>query len=387
MVRKTVGLIVNPIAGMGGKVGLKGTDGPEILKKAIQLGAQAQAPERAITALKELLPLKDTLHLITCPGNMGEYEAQDLGFDPIILERTQREAKNDIFETTAADTENAARTMMEKGAELIMFAGGDGTARNIYNAVRDKQVVLGIPAGVKIHSPVFATNPQNAGRLAAQYLKEEIDIIRETEVMDVDEDAFRQNIIAPKLYGYLRVPYQEELIQNPKSGSVQREAADIDGIADRIIEEMESGVVYILGPGTTTRLIMDKLGLDYTLLGIDVVLDKKLVVKDASEKDLLKILHETEDEKEITKAQIIVTIIGGQGYIFGRGNQQISPEVIRMVGLKNIRIIASRRKLNELGKRPLLVDTNDPEINRMLTGYVKVLVSYYEEIVRRITGP
>ncbi|HAF66590.1 MAG TPA: ATP-NAD kinase, partial [Clostridiales bacterium UBA9857] len=257
----------------------------------------------------------------------------------------------------------------------------DGTARNIYNAVGDKVPVLGIPAGVKIHSSVFATSPKDAGQLAARFLTGEVQVIKDAEVMDLDEHAFREGRVTARLYGYVRVPYEEQLVQNLKSGSTESELAALDGIADRIIEDMEPDVAYIIGPGTTTRPIMEKLGLEATLLGVDVVLNKQLLVADANEEQLLRILH---GEDGVKGAKIIVTIIGGQGYVFGRGNQQLSPEVIRKVGKDNIRIVATRAKLNALNRRPLLVDTGDDELNQMLKGYYHILVSYDREVMYKI---
>ncbi len=415
MAKKRLGLIVNPIAGMGGKVGLKGTDGIGVLKRAVELGARPEAPKRTMVALEVLAPLKDDFEILTYPLDMGENQAKALGFDTVVLggpanrgEIFNEDAVLDqrgVADTTFQDTENAAKDMLEAGVDLILFAGGDGTARNIYNAVGDDVPVLGIPAGVKIHSPVYATNPRNAGQLAAKFVKGEITALRESEVLDIDEDAFRQGRVMPRLYGYLRVPHEERLMQNLKSGSVESEAAAVDGIADRIIEEMEPDVLYIIGPGTTTRAIMRKLGLETTLLGVDVVFDGKLVVADAGEQDLLRLLNRIEAtgvadglERPSTVptsapgvamagakcAQIIITIIGGQGYVFGRGNQQLSSEVIRKVGTDNIRIVATRNKLNALKRRPLLVDTGDDELNQALSGYVRVLVSYDREVMYRI---
>ena len=346
MSKKKLGLIINPIAGMGGRVGLKGTDGADILRRAVELGARPEAPKRAMAALEVLSSIKHEIDLLTYPGDMGENQARAVGFSTVVLDARADDAGNGnrVWEpgyTTPQDTERAAREMLQAGVDLILFAGGDGTARNIYNAVGDKVPVLGIPAGVKIHSSVFATSPKDAGQLAARFLTGEVQVIKDAEVMDLDEHAFREGRVTARLYGYVRVPYEEQLVQNLKSGSTESELAALDGIADRIIEDMEPDVAYIIGPGTTTRPIMEKLGLEATLLGVDVVLNKQLLVADANEEQLLRILH---GEDGVKGAKIIVTIIGGQGYVFGRGNQQLSPEVIRKVGKDNIRIVATRAK-------------------------------------------
>ncbi len=367
-----LGFIINPIAGMGGKVGLKGTDGLEVLKKAIELGAYPEAPIKAKKALEVLSPYKEQMKIITCSGSMGEDISREMGFEPVVIEMAK-----DV--TGPEDTEEAAKEMVAKGVDLLLFAGGDGTARNIYNAIGDKIPVIGIPAGVKIHSGVFASHPRAAGEIALKYLKGEHMNIKEVEVMDIDEEAFRKGIVTAKLYGYMKVPFEADLIQNQKSGGIEGEEAALDGISDRIIEDMEEDVLYIIGSGTTTRPIMEKLGLPYTLLGVDLVKNKKLVALDVNEKEILEHL-------ENNKAKIIVTVIGGQGYIFGRGNQQISAQVIKKVGKENIIIIATKRKLMSLGRRPLLVDTGDDEVNNMFNRYMRVRTSYTEEVVHMVKG-
>lgn len=368
-----LGLIVNPIAGMGGKVGLKGTDGLEILERARELGATEEAPLKAIMALKILSPLKDKIELYTCSGKMGEDEAKKLGFNPIII-GTQKEL------TSPEDTENAAKEMIEKGIELLIFAGGDGTARNIYNVVGDKIPVIGIPAGVKIHSGVYANHPKSAGEIALRYLEGDLDT-KEAEVMDIDEEAFRDGVVTAKLYGYMKVPYIPELVQNQKSGGIATEEETLEGIAEKIIDMMEDepNTYFIIGSGTTLRPIMEGLGLPNTLLGIDIVRNKELIASDVNEKQILDIINGHQ-------AKIIVTVIGGQGYIFGRGNQQLSGEVVKAVGKENVIIVATKDKLQSLDDRPLLVDTGDEEVNAMFKGYAKVIINYSTVAVHPIKG-
>lgn len=367
-----LGFIVNPIAGMGGKVGLKGTDGQETLEKARELGALPESPGKSIKALEILLPLKDQIELFTYPGKMGEEEALSLGFEPTVLEKGRENLGS-------KDTEEAAKKMLEEGVELLLFAGGDGTARNIYNAIGNKIPVIGIPAGVKIHSGVYANHPRSAGQVALNYLKDEDMEIKEVEVMDIDEEAFRQGQVTARLYGYMKVPFEADLVQNQKSGGIEGEEAAIDGITDKIIEKMEEDLLYIIGSGTSTRPIMEKLGLPNTLLGIDIIKNKKLIASDVNEKQILEHI-------EGEKAKIIVTVIGGQGYIFGRGNQQLSGKVIEEVGKDNIQIIATKKKLRSLGDKPLLVDTGNDEVNAMFNGYNLVLTSYTEEVVHMVKG-
>ncbi|MDD2586885.1 MAG: ATP-NAD kinase family protein [Syntrophomonadaceae bacterium] len=368
---KKLGIIVNPVAGMGGRVGLKGSDGIEILKKARELGAKPESPLRATDALKSVARIKDQIEVYTYPQEMGEDEARAAGFEPIVLGSIKS------GETSPEDTMRAAAEMIEKGVDLLIFAGGDGTARNIYSAVGDKIPVLGIPAGVKIHSAVYAVNPHSAGEVAALYLEGSVVNIREAEVMDIDEDAFRAGRVSAKLYGFLKVP-EERRMQNVKSGA-RSETVEAQGIAADIVANMEKDVYYIIGPGTTTRNIMQRMELPFTLLGVDVVKNKELIANDISEKNLYEIV-------KANKARIVVTAIGGQGHIFGRGNQQVSPRVIRAVGKANIKVVASRDKLVALQARPLLVDTGDPELDNELCGYTRVTMGWEDYTMYKVSN-
>jgi predicted polyphosphate/ATP-dependent NAD kinase len=366
--KKKLGLIVNPIAGMGGSVGLKGTDSKKILSQAKQLGAIPTAHNRTTEALKELLPIKNSIDLYTYPHEMGEEEAKACSYTPKILGSISK------GKTTSLDTRNAAKDMLNQKVDLILFVGGDGTARDIYEVVGDKIPVLGVPAGVKIHSSSFAINSRAAGSLAAKFLQGLIEL-REAEVMDIDEEAFRQNVLSAKLYGYLKVPHEEQMVQSVKIGSIPSQRETIESIAWDIISNMKEDY-YIIGPGTTTKSILKKLNLKYSLLGVDIY-QKKLIASDVNENQILKII----DGKE---AKIIVTVIGGQGYLFGRGNQQISSYVIKKVGKDNIIIVASEDKIISLKGNPLLVDTNDEEINEMLKGYFRVTTGYRRSMMYRI---
>ena len=373
--RKKLGLIVNPIAGMGGRVGLKGSDGQAMLEKARQLGAVAESPRRAVVALKRITCISENIDLITYPDEMGENEARECGFNPLVLGSTR------IGRTTLHDTENAAEEMARLGVDLLVFCGGDGTARDVYNVIGDRVASLGIPAGVKIHSAVYATSPHNAGDLAVAYLEGSSPNLRLrlAEVMDIDEEAFRHDRLSARLFGYLRIPHQRRLVQSGKSGSTHGEEASIDAIASDVINNMQDDCLYIVGSGTTTRAIMEKLDLENTLLGVDAAYSKKLSGLDLNEAQLLELI-------EGTRAKIVVTVIGGQGYIFGRGNQQISAKVIERVGKENIIVIATRNKIISLKGNPLLVDTGEDKVNQMLTGYTKVISGFNERIMLKIAA-
>lgn len=366
--KKKLGLIVNPLAGIGGRVGLKGSDGIATVKKAFAMGAEIISPSRAIETLQDLVPYKDEFDLITYPKEMGEDEAMQCGFSPIVL-------GNIISgQTTAEDTRSAACKMVDFGVDLIIFVGGDGTARDIYNAIGDKIAVMGIPSGVKIHSSVYAVNPHRAADLVKMYMKG-LAPVREMEVMDIDEDRFRQGQVSARLYGYLRVPYERRLVQGAKAAS-SGSGDNLHTIAEAVVDNMIDDYFYILGPGTTVKAIGDELKIDKTLLGIDMVYRKQMIGKDLNEQQLLELI----DGK---KAKIVITVIGGQGYIFGRGNQQISPRVIRKVGKQNLIVVATKNKLLSL-QGPLLVDTGDSECDRYLSGYIRVITGYNEEVAWKI---
>lgn len=363
--KRTIGFIVNPVAGMGGSVGLKGTDGKTIIKKALALGAQPVAPTRAEFFLSELKTIKERIRLMVGAGEMGEVEAKKYGFSCIVVGERKRE-------TSAEDTIEAAKAVKEQGADLLVFCGGDGTARDIFKAVDISIPALGVPTGVKMHSAVFAVNAQAAAKIVTKFLFEILPL-KEAEVMDVDEGAFRSGRVSAELYGYILIPYEPLLIQGTKTASLTTESElhNQAAIAIYIIENMKPDVLYVLGPGTTTRVIADLLYAEKTLLGVDIFCNRKLFAKDVNEAEIL-------EKIQGRKAQIIVTPIGGQGFIFGRGNQQISPKIIRQVGLDNIIVVATKSKLENL--RSLRVDTGDPSLDEEFRKRkFKVIVDYKKE--------
>jgi predicted polyphosphate/ATP-dependent NAD kinase len=378
-------------------VGLKGSDGAEVLRAALERGAVRDAPRRARLALERLARVRDHVEVVSWPAEMGEDEARAAGFEPRVigsldgrrsyvlneLDRTGEQphiACDDFVLTTPADTEQAARDLLAAGVDLILFAGGDGTARNICDAVGDRVPVIGVPAGVKIHSAVYATTPAAAGDVAALYLHERPTGVqlREGEVMDIDEEAFRENRVSAHLYGFMTVPYARGLTQSAKAGGVAGEERALNDIATEVIAGMEPGALYILGPGTTTRTVMQRLGLPKTLLGVDAVRDGELAGADLTEDGLLALVAAA------TAAHVVVTVIGGQGHIFGRGNQQISPAVIRAVGAGHITVIATQTKLLSLEGRPLLVDTGDPVLDERLSGYARVITALGERTMYKV---
>lgn len=374
-----LGLIVNPMAGIGGSVALKGSDGAEIVAEARHRGAQLRAPDRAARALKTLSAgIESTdVALITSPGPMGEDIARQCGFAPEVI------GEIDPQLTTPEDTESAARAMADRGLDMILFVGGDGTARNICNAVPPGQPVLGIPSGVKMHSGVYAITPEMAGELVCKLVRGDLIDIRPQEVRDIDEEAFRQGKVKARYYGELLVPEEGQFMQHVKSGGREVEFLVLEDIAATVIEEMEADYLYIIGPGSTTRGLMEELGLENTLLGVDLVKNHELLASDVTAIEIGQAIAEVM-AKANGMAKVVITPIGGQGHLLGRGNQQLTPEVIRRVGRDNLIVIATKTKITELNGRPLLVDSNDPVLDRELSGYIPVITGYRDKIFYRI---
>lgn len=352
---RRLGVIVNPIAGMGGRVGLKGTDGAAILARARALGATPFSGQRAARALAELTTLP--LDILAAPEEMGATPCRDAGLPFTVLPGITRDA---------AGTGEAARAMASAGVALILFAGGDGTARDILGAVGTATPLLGIPTGVKMQSAVFATSPAAAGRLAARFLAEDSRTsLREAEVMDLDEDALREGRVSPRLHGVATVPEERALMQAAKASATVPDDAALDALARRLVAEMERGRLYLLGCGTTMRRVKRALGFDGTLMGVDVALDGRLLAADVGEQQLLRLT-------EVTSATAILGVTGGQGFLLGRGNQQLSPAVLRRLGRQNIIVVAGAHKLAALDPACLHVDTGEADTDAMLAGYIAV---------------
>jgi predicted polyphosphate/ATP-dependent NAD kinase len=347
---RTIGLIVNPIAGMGGPVGLKGTDSPERLQRAIELGARPRAATRARRAVCELKGAD--IRLMAAPGAMGSDIAAELGLPAWTIGQPPHGP------TAARDTIIAAQELAQQPVDLLLFAGGDGTARDVQTAIGSAVPVLGIPTGVRMHSGVFASSPEAAGRLARRGSNHFTD----AEVVDVDgPDA------ELRVYGHLRVPREPARVIGTKTRSGAPEA-DLDAACRRLAARLEPDRLYVVGPGSTTHRVLEHAGIEGTLGGVDAVHNGQLVGRDLNEDVLLTLL------KRNASASVIVSVIGGQGALFGRGNQQISAEVLRAVGPENVIVIASLEKLVALDPCRLHVDTGDPAVDRALSGYRRIHV-------------
>jgi len=365
MARKVIGLIVNPVAGMGGSVGLKGTD-DEMYEKALELGAEPVTPQRTRDVLDHI-KRKDDVVFLAAPGAMGEAYVAELDIPATVV--------GDISERTSAnDTKRIAKDMLKRdgdeSADLIIFVGGDGTARDICDAVDASIPVVGVPAGVKVFSSAFALSARAAAEMVDAFV-DGTDLTEE-EVLDIDEEAFRGDRLDSKLYGYLLVPEVRQYLQPGKVGSTmtRSSAQSKKEIAEYIVDQMDPEILYLLGPGTTLKAIADELGLAKTLLGVDAVAAGDLVQSDVNERDILNLFE------RYGRRKIIVTPIGGNGFIFGRGSKQFTPAVIRKVGRENVVVVGTRHKLTHLAS--LRVDTGDADLDEMLAGYIKVTVGHGE---------
>jgi len=370
----TLGFIINPFAGIGGKVGLKGSDGEAIRTEAFARGAKPQAVQRAKIALEALVPYKEQLHILTASGDMGENLLEDMGFRFKVVYQSHEPSTSD-------DTIKAATIMVgledkSDAIDVLLFAGGDGTARNIYEAVDGTVPVLGIPAGVKIHSGVYAVTPHAAGLVIEKMINKELVSLLETSVMDIDEDAFRKGVVRAKQYGEMQVPAEHRYVQATKSGGRELEELVLQDIADFITDNMDDDNYYLIGSGSTCAFLMESMGLENTLLGLDCVHAGKVIASDMTESDILSLLSEHGG-----KVKLVITVIGGQGHIVGRGNQQLSAKVLSQLEKDDIYIIATKTKLKELEGKPLIVDSDDPALNQRLSGVMKVITGYEDFIL------
>jgi predicted polyphosphate/ATP-dependent NAD kinase len=354
---KRIGLIINPVAGMGGSVGLKGTDGN--VEEARRRGAVPHAMERARITL-ELLAREPGLHFISCSGAMGEDILKQCGCKDYEILYTFS------GESSARDTKAASRRFREAGIDLILFCGGDGTARDIFEGTGRDIPLLGIPAGVKMFSAVFAVDPVTAADLIR---KSDAVTLRDSEILDVDEEAYRAGILKTSITGIARTPVLTGMVQVAKEVYEEPDEDRAKQEIARFLQEvMLPDTLYILGAGTTTEAIAHRLGVPKTLLGVDVIKDGVLVAADANEKILRDL---AEQEKDV---RIIISPIGAQGFILGRGNQQISASLVRHTGIKKIIVVATPHKLRETPM--LFVDSGDPALDRAFGDSVQVISGY-----------
>lgn len=347
-----LGFVVNPLAGAGGPLALKGSDG---------LGLNAAtgwAAARAALALKGLAGVT----LLTGGGAMGEDIARAAGFVPEIVHRA-------TGASTGADTTACVAACVAAGAQLILFVGGDGTARDVL-AARPEVPVLGVPAGVKMHSGLFATSPRAAAAMLGRVISgAAIDSVA-AEVIDRDADGHI------RLFGCLKT------LAHPARQAAKAARADPDAALAGAIAEVAAIVraapLCLIGPGLTMHRLKTALGARGTLLGIDVFADGGLVIEDASQAQLLAL---TGDQVPL----LVLGVVGGQGFLLGRGNQQLGPELLTRLAWPPV-IIASAAKLAALPRPELLVDSGDAGLDARLAGHVQVRTGARQAMMMRIVA-
>lgn len=390
-----LGLIINPIAGIGGSVALKGSDGETTPEQALSLGAVPLANKRAALALNVLSEYKDNIDVFTVSGEMGASCANELGFSVKIIHELSS------AKTSSIDTEISVAKLISEGVEIILFAGGDGTARNVCKAVASDDInipVLGIPAGCKIHSGVYAVTPKAAGRVIELMVTNQLVSLMDADVMDIDEELFRAGSVKAKHFGEMTVPSELRYIQAVKAGGKESDELVLQDIAADVIDKMEDDL-FIIGSGSTTEFIMEELALPNTLLGVDVVHEQQIVKNDITEPELWQLIQthlkrndlESDQHEKYSSVSVsiklVITLIGGQGHILGRGNQQLSPRIIRAIGKENIIVVATKAKLLALNERPLIVDSGDEELDQYLSGYIPIITGYNDQVLYPIASP
>ena len=369
--RLVLGVLVNPFAGVGGAVGLKGSDGGDTREEALRRGATPMAVDRMTRALAGLAARTARLEVLTWGGAMGEDSCRAAGLPARSLGEPPSPSEAD-------DTRRAARALVDAGAQLLLFAGGDGTARDLVDALGEDDVpVLGVPAGCKMHSAVYAINPEAAGELLAELVDGGLVALHDAEVRDIDEEAFRAGRVQARHYGDLNVPAEARYLQQVKCGGREVEDLVVTEIAAWVIDTLEPDTYYLVGSGSTVAVVMEQLGLPNTLLGVDIIRNEEVVAADVGADRILEVIGDA-------PARALLTVIGGQGHLFGRGNQQFSPAVIRRLGKGRIDILASRTKLGTLDGRPLVVDTGDAALDRSLCGLWPVISGYEDTLLYRV---
>jgi predicted polyphosphate/ATP-dependent NAD kinase len=356
---------------MGGRVGLKGTD--DVVELAIELGGRPSAAGRAERMLAELAarlaraPRPFGIDWLTCAGEMGAASLERAGFVGACICHRPATAT-----TSRTDTQQAVRAFLEHGAEIVVFCGGDGTARDVASVTGLQTPVLGVPGGVKMYSGVFANDPERAARLLLGWLGGVIGAAR-VELLDLDEDRYRQGEWVVRLFAEALTPFEPSVTQSAKARIEEREdRAARDEIAEHLGEliRAEPEALYLLGPGSTVASIAAALGVEKTLLGVDAVQGGRRVGADLNERAILELLDRHAHRR------LVLSPLGAAGFVLGRGNQQLSPRVIAAVGRRHLIVVATPAKL---ARTPALrFDTGDLELDRELAGdgFLPVVVGY-----------
>jgi len=369
-----LGLIVNPVAGLGGPAGLKGSDHPDTESVAATRGVESRVNDRLGEVLSGLKACLAHLKIFTASGSMGESVCVD--FKDVFAIETVYQAP---LQTRAEDTIQAAKQIVAQHVDLLLFVGGDGTARDIVSAVGSRQVALGLPAGVKMHSGVFAVTPRAVVSVIESLVKGRLVSARMAEVRDIDEQAFKQGKVSARYFGEMLIPDDQALVQSVKCSGLLDDALMLDELCAFMLEELDQDSLYILGSGGTLKALKLAMGVvEPTLLGVDVWYQGKTIAQDVYEAQLFDLLG------QYPHARIILSIIGGQGVVLGRGNQQISPRIIERVGVERLQLIATQQKILALKGRPLCVDSGSDDLDRRLAGFHKIITGYEDALLYEV---
>lgn len=371
--RLRVGLLINPYAGVGGRLALKGSDG--MIAQAMAAGASPQAAPRARQALGAMKGLWPRIDWFTGSGGLGADVLNALGQTSSVVYHA---AWGDSFlQSGAADSVMLAQRLEHEDLDLLLFAGGDGTARDVLKGMLGKTPAIGIPAGVKMQSAVFGVSPLAAGLLAEDFLRHTRRTTCELEVMDLDEDLLRREVVAPQLFGYMQVPVNSQYLQGKKVRSPDSDAFNAQAIASRVVGELQPDVTYLMGPGSTTYSVKSMLQVQGSLLGVDVIRDRKVIQRDATEAQIW-------DAIQASPCRLLLSCIGGQGHVIGRGNPQLSPRVLQRVGPGKLTVLATQGKLQSLRGRPFHIDSGDAAIDQMYSVPVQVCTGLKDDAWYRI---
>jgi predicted polyphosphate/ATP-dependent NAD kinase len=368
MTARRLGLVINPIAGMGGRVGMHGTDG-DALAGARARGAEpvtALRGARALTRLRTVAGARE-LHVLTAGGTMGADVLDDIGMPYEVIHRPAEQS-------TAVDTRAAITALADRSVDLLMVVGGDGTLRDAAATLGSRPLAtLGVPAGVKMFSSAFATSPEAAADVASRYLTDPEGIgLRTAEVVDHADDG-------PELFATLQVPAVSGGVQAAKSVLRHRDdEVEVRGLGREIAQAMEPGRLYLLGPGSTVGYVSEALGIAQTGLGVDAIVDGALIGADLGERELLDLIgrHST--------CTLVLGVVGGQGFLLGRGNQQLSAAVLAAIGVCNVVVLAARSKVAALQPPVLRVDIGERASQQPLNGYQRVRIASGHSTVLRI---
>ena len=353
-----IGALVNPVAGLGGTVALKGTDGPGTVAEALAMGAVPQAGIRFTQAMAVLAA--------ACPGTTLRIAPGALGADHVADLRLTLDAVTPFrLAGTARDTRAAVQAMGP--LDLLVVAGGDGTLRDALAELAPGTAILGIPCGVKMHSGVFARSPATAGRLLADLVSGRVPLIpTEAEIMDIDEDALRLGIIAPRLHGIALTP-RSQGTQPAKGRPGRDDQADLRAAGAEVARGLGPDTLAVIGPGRSAAAVMHALGLEATLLGVDVLRGGCVIGRDLTGPALDALVA-----GHAGAVVLVMGVTGGQGFLFGRGNQQIGPAVISRAARAGLIVLAGEDKLAALVPPVLWIDLPDEKLALALEGYLRV---------------